>query len=320
MKEYTQRLEAIENYLLQWDFPLQPTTLYDPIRYFVRIGGKRIRPLFTILSAELFGVSMNQSLPGAAALELFHNFTLIHDDIMDNAPVRRGKPTVHEQWNTNVAILSGDVLMIHAFQALAHYDADTYKNLSTLLNKTAIEVCIGQQMDMDFETNDLVTEAEYIEMIRLKTSVLLGCSCAFGGFIAGVNGIEVDHLYGFGENLGIAFQIQDDILDAFGEAEKVGKQTGGDIINDKKTILYTTFQTTASTEEKKRFSELSLVKNEEKIKGIKALYQQSGVLAYCQQKQAEYTAKAMRHFEEIQCPYEKSQLLSLAEFITKRAY
>ena len=320
MKEYTQRLEAIENYLLQWDFPLQPTTLYDPIRYFVRIGGKRIRPLFTVLSGELFGVSMAEALPGAAALELFHNFTLIHDDIMDNAPVRRGKQTVHEQWNSNVAILSGDVLMIHAFQALAHYDAATFKKLSTLLNKTAIEVCMGQQMDMDFETNAHVTEAEYIEMIRLKTSVLLGCSCAFGGLIAGLNGAEVDHLYAFGENLGIAFQIQDDILDAFGETEKVGKQAGGDILNDKKTILYTTFQAMASTEEKKQFSAFSHAKKEEKILGIQALYQQSGVLAHCRKKQADYTMKAMRHLEEIQCPYEKSQLLSLAEFITKRAY
>jgi geranylgeranyl diphosphate synthase type II len=237
MIEYSERIAAIEQHLSQWEFPVEPKNLYDPLRYFISIGGKRIRPLFTILSAELYNIPIQESLPGASALELFHNFTLIHDDIMDKAPVRRGLTTVHEKWDTNIAILSGDVLMIHAFQALTSYHADTFKRLSIMLNQTAIEVCIGQQMDMDFEQIDTVTEADYIEMIRLKTSVLLGCACAFGGIIGSASESSIKSLYEFGENLGIAFQIQDDILDAFGDSAKVGKQVGGDILSDKKTIF-----------------------------------------------------------------------------------
>ena len=246
MIEYSERIAAIEQHLSQWQFPAEPKNLYDPLRYFIALGGKRIRPLFTVLSAELYDIPLNEALAGASALELFHNFTLIHDDIMDKSPVRRGLTTVHEKLNANIAILSGDVLMIHAFQALATYTPNTFKALSNMLNQTAIEVCIGQQMDMDFERIDSVTEADYIEMIRLKTSVLLGCACAFGGIIGGANESSINGLYHFGEQLGIAFQIQDDILDAFGDSAKVGKQIGGDILSDKKTILYTTFQSTAS--------------------------------------------------------------------------
>jgi geranylgeranyl diphosphate synthase type II len=320
MIEYSDRIAAIEQHLSQWEFPAEPKNLYDPLRYFISIGGKRIRPLFTVLSAELYNIPIQESLSGASALELFHNFTLIHDDIMDKAPVRRGLTTVHEKWDTNIAILSGDVLMIHAFQALSSYQADTFKRLSTMLNQTAIEVCIGQQMDMDFEQIDSVTEADYIEMIRLKTSVLLGCACAFGGIIGGANESSIKSLYEFGVNLGIAFQIQDDILDAFGDATKVGKQVGGDILSDKKTILYTTFHSTASNADKAEFSRLSAATNDEKISGIKALYEASGVLEYCSKKQLAYQEIAMNHLAEVECNQPKQNLFTLAEFITNRSH
>jgi geranylgeranyl diphosphate synthase type II len=320
MIEYSERIAAIEQHLSQWEFPAEPTNLYDPLRYFIAIGGKRIRPLFTVLSAELYNIPLQDSLSGASALELFHNFTLIHDDIMDKAPVRRGLTTVHEKWDTNIAILSGDVLMIHAFQALSSYQADVFKRLSLLLNKTAIEVCIGQQMDMDFERIDSVTEANYIEMIRLKTSVLLGCACAFGGIIGGANDSSINSLYEFGENLGIAFQIQDDILDAFGDSAKVGKQVGGDILSDKKTMLYTTFQSTASDSDKAQFLRLSSAANDEKISGIKALYEATGVLEYCLKKQLSYQEIAMNQLAKVECNQPKQNLFTLAEFITNRSH
>jgi geranylgeranyl diphosphate synthase type II len=320
MIEYSERIAAIEQHLSQWQFPAEPKNLYDPLRYFIAIGGKRIRPLFTVLSAELYDIPLNESLAGASALELFHNFTLIHDDIMDKSPVRRGLTTVHEKWNANIAILSGDVLMIHAFQALATYTPNTFKALSNMLNQTAIEVCIGQQMDMDFERIDSVTEADYIEMIRLKTSVLLGCACAFGGIIGGANESSINGLYHFGEQLGIAFQIQDDVLDAFGDSAKVGKQIGGDILSDKKTMLYTTFQSTASDANKAEFLRLSAASDEDKIRGIKGLYEASGVLEYCTKKQQEYQERAMNYLARVECSQPKQPLFTLAEFITKRSY
>ena len=320
MIEYSERIAAIEQHLSQWQFPAEPKNLYDPLRYFIALGGKRIRPLFTVLSSELYNIPLKESLAGASALELFHNFTLIHDDIMDKSPVRRGLTTVHEKWNANIAILSGDVLMIHAFQALATYTPNTFKALSNMLNQTAIEVCIGQQMDMDFERIDSVTEADYIEMIRLKTSVLLGCACAFGGIIGGANESSINGLYHFGEQLGIAFQIQDDILDAFGDSAKVGKQIGGDILSDKKTILYTTFQSTASEANKAEFLRLSAASDEEKIRGIKGLYEASGVLEYCTKKQQEYQERAMNYLASLECLQPKQPLFTLAEFITKRSH
>ena len=320
MIEYSERIAAIEQHLSQWQFPAEPKNLYDPLRYFIALGGKRIRPLFTVLSSELYNIPLKESLAGASALELFHNFTLIHDDIMDKSPVRRGLTTVHEKWNANIAILSGDVLMIHAFQALATYTPNTFKALSNMLNQTAIEVCIGQQMDMDFERIDSVTEADYIEMIRLKTSVLLGCACAFGGIIGGANESSINGLYHFGEQLGIAFQIQDDILDAFGDSAKVGKQIGGDILSDKKTILYTTFQSTASEANKAEFLRLSAASDEDKIRGIKGLYEASGVLEYCTKKQQEYQERAMNYLASLECLQPKQPLFTLAEFITKRSH
>ncbi|MFM7663380.1 MAG: polyprenyl synthetase family protein [Bacteroidota bacterium] len=320
MTLYESRLTAIENYLATTEYPKEPTNLYDPIRYFMTLGGKRIRPLFTVLSAELFGESLEKSLPAAAALEMFHNFTLIHDDIMDGAPKRRNLPTVHEKWNSNIAILSGDALMIHAFQELSHYEANTFKALSSLLHKTSIEVCIGQQMDMDFETMEVVSEAQYLEMIRLKTSVLLGCACAFGGIIGNASETDLHHLYQFGEQLGIAFQIQDDLLDAFGSENKVGKQIGGDILSDKKTLLFTAFQSQASMHEKEQFRKLSQAAPNEKIKGIKQLYMDTKVLEYCKAVQETHWKNCQEHLKEVHSVAGKELLEELLTFIIHRNY
>lgn len=320
MTLYESRLTAIENYLATTEYPKEPTNLYDPIRYFMTLGGKRIRPLFTVLSAELFGGTLDNSLPAAAALEMFHNFTLIHDDIMDGAPKRRNLPTVHEKWNANIAILSGDALMIHAFQELSHYEANTFKALSSLLHKTSIEVCIGQQMDMDFETMEVVSEAQYLEMIRLKTSVLLGCACAFGGIIGNASETDLHHLYQFGEQLGIAFQIQDDLLDAFGSENKVGKQIGGDILSDKKTLLYTTFQHRASSVEKARHQQLCKASPEEKINGIKQLYLECEVLDYCKAVQENHWQKCQEHLSDLETNEPKDLLKELLNFIIHRNY
>lgn len=320
MTQYENRLAAIEHYLTQKKYPLEPAQLYDPIQYFMALGGKRIRPLFTVLSAELFGGTLDNSLPAAAALEMFHNFTLIHDDIMDGAPKRRNLPTVHEKWNSNIAILSGDALMIYAFQELGQYEASTFKSLSILLQKTAIEVCMGQQMDMDFERMEVVSEAQYLEMIRLKTSVLLGCACAFGGILEKTASTNIDHLYRFGEHLGIAFQIQDDILDAFGSESKVGKQIGGDILSDKKTLLYTTFQQRASSAEKAKHQYLSKASPEEKIKGIKQLYLDGQVLDYCKAMQEKHWQKSQDHLSEIETDVSKDGVKELLNFIIHRNY
>jgi geranylgeranyl diphosphate synthase type II len=320
MTLYESRLTAIENYLSTTEYPKEPTNLYDPIRYFMALGGKRIRPLFTVLSAELFGGTLDNSLPAAAALEMFHNFTLIHDDIMDGAPKRRNLPTVHEKWNSNIAILSGDALMIHAFQELSRYEANTFKSLSSLLYKTSIEVCIGQQMDMDFESMEVVSEAQYLEMIRLKTSVLLGCACAFGGILEKTSASNIDHLYRFGEQLGIAFQIQDDILDAFGSESKVGKQIGGDILSDKKTLLFTTFQQRATAADKARHLQLSAAAPEEKINGIKQLYLDCEVLDYCKAMQEKHWQKSQEHLMEIETEASKDLVKELLEFIIHRNY
>lgn len=320
MKEFQDKLVAIEASLNRMDLPHSPANLYEPIHYFLSLGGKRIRPLFTILCAELYGIPIKESMPGALSLELFHNFTLIHDDIMDKAPVRRGLATVHEKWNTNIAILSGDVLMMQSFRLLEHYDANKYKRLLTLLQKTAVEVCEGQQLDMDFEGENEVLEKDYIEMIRLKTSVLLGCSCAFGGIIGDASEEDIQALYGFGEQLGIAFQIQDDLLDAFGDSSKVGKQSGGDILCDKKTILFTTFQSKANTQEKLQFEEFRRLEGLEKIEQIKGLYLNTGVHAYCLDKQRFHLKNALDFLEKLSVSYSKESLLKIADYMIQRVH
>ena len=230
-------LKLIEERLSSFNFGTEPASLYEPIRYILSLGGKRLRPVLTLMSCQLFDDQFDKAIYPALGVEVFHNFTLLHDDIMDNAPIRRGMPTVHEKWNANIAILSGDVMLVKAYDLFLKSDyADLQKMLSKF-SKCAAEVCEGQQYDMNFESNDVVSELEYLEMIRLKTAVLLGFSMELGAMIGGANDLESSQLYEFGINIGLGFQLKDDLLDVYADATKFGKQIGGDIISNKKTYL-----------------------------------------------------------------------------------
>ncbi len=317
----SQYIDLIQEELKKLDIPESPSNLYAPISYFLNLKGKKIRPILTLLSAELFGENIEQAKHAALAIEIFHNFTLIHDDIMDEAPLRRGKPTVHEKWNTNIAILSGDVLMIKAYEQLALCPPDVLPDLITLFNKTAIEVCEGQQMDMDFETRELVNQEEYIQMIKLKTSVLLGCALEMGAILANSSQRNKSEIYHFGVNIGLAFQIQDDLLDLYGDGEKVGKQVGGDILANKNTLLSIMAQSHADEEQLK---ELKRLKSEKdtilKINGTKSIFDELEVKSKCHQVMQDYYQKALNHFNAIQSENKTSALLYLTQALMKRDF
>jgi geranylgeranyl diphosphate synthase type II len=301
-----------------FNFPKEPVNLYDPLRYFMTLGGKRMRPILTLMSADLFGVQKEESIHAALAIELFHNFSLIHDDIMDNAPVRRGKTTVHEKWNNNCAILSGDVLFVEAYKQLAFYKDERLAQLFDRFNTTAQEVCEGQQMDMDFETRNTVSKAEYIEMIRLKTSVLLGCALEFGA-ILGQQSTEVcQHIYSFGVDLGLAFQIQDDLLDLYADPDKFGKQVGGDILTNKKTLLLIS---ALATNDSRVLAMMQANPDQAKIETAKSLFLELGIVSKMEEEIAAYYAKAMNELGQLNLSNEQlAPLYSLADFLIKREY
>ena len=317
LKAYTQ---LIEKELANIDFPETPNDLYEPLRYFLSIGGKRIRPILTLLGAELYGVEKTSVMHQALSIEAFHNFTLIHDDIMDSAPLRRNQATVHEKWNANVAILSGDVLLIKAYQLLGKIDAKFLPEVFELFNKTATEVCEGQQMDMDFENRTDVTIHEYIEMIRLKTSVLLGAALNLGAIVASAKESDKEALQIFGENIGIAFQIQDDILDLYGDPEKFGKQVGGDVIANKKTILYLTAVCKATREQ---IEILHQLQNEGdillKINRTRELYDHLMVKEECTERMNHHYQLAINSLAKVSVhDKNKEKLITLAQFLISR--
>ncbi|MEZ4721588.1 MAG: polyprenyl synthetase family protein [Flavobacteriales bacterium] len=233
---YKEMLDRVELEIAELDLPNEPSRLYDPIRYIMSLGGKRVRPVLTLLGCELFNVSGEQAMQQALAVELFHNFTLIHDDVMDSAEVRRKLPTVHKKWSHNVALLSGDAMMVLAYQRLLFHSGNNAEELVSVFSKTALEVCEGQQLDMDYALRDELSMVEYIEMIRLKTAVLLSCSLQLGAIVAGAHDKQLAALKTFGESLGLAFQVKDDYLDAFG-GDEFGKAIGGDIAEGKRTWL-----------------------------------------------------------------------------------
>ncbi len=237
MQTFLKYQKKIENEFHGNPFSGTPQNLYDPLNYILGLGGKKIRPVLALIGCELYSGQIEKAIPAALTVEVFHNFSLIHDDIMDKAPVRRGKPTVHEKWDTNTAILSGDLMVVKAYEMLLKSEQIFWPELFLVFNKTAAEVCEGQQMDMNFETQMDVTETDYLDMIRLKTSVLLGCSLKMGAIVANASQEEALKIYNLGVNMGIGFQLMDDYLDAFGTPELVGKQTGGDILTHKKTIM-----------------------------------------------------------------------------------
>ena len=293
----------------------EPKNLYEPIEYILELGGKRLRPVLVLMGAEAFGGVYSKALDAALAVEVFHNFTLLHDDIMDAAPLRRNKATVHEKWDENTAILSGDAMLILAYQILSTYDGQAYKKLMELFNKTALEVCEGQQYDMDFETKENVKVEEYIHMIQLKTSVLVAAALKMGAIIADAEDGEAQKIYDFGLSLGIAFQLQDDYLDAYGDAETFGKQVGGDIIENKKTYLYIQALKNASEKDKSDLLSLysqSLEDNEQKIKRVKEIFKSTNADELTRKEIQSYTEKAFLILETINMEGAKS--LELRKF------
>lgn len=287
--------EEFLRYLNDKEWIKEPKNLYTPVDYILQLGGKRIRPILTLMAADIFSNNFKEALPAALAIEVFHNFTLVHDDIMDDAPLRRGKATVHEKWDINTGILSGDAMLILAYQYFENYEAEVFQKLAKLFSKTALEVCDGQQLDIDFETRNDVTIEEYITMIRLKTSVLVAAAMKMGAIVAKTNQKNADLIYDFGLNLGIAFQLQDDFLDTFGDPENFGKQVGGDIIENKKTFLYLKALELANDKDAERlrhFYRQKLEENEVKITEVKQIFEKYGIPTSIQELISDYTQRA----------------------------
>lgn len=298
----------------------EPASLYEPIVYILNLEGKRIRPVLALMSCEIFGGKVNDALDAALAIEMFHNFSLIHDDIMDAAPLRRGKVTVHEKWSLNTGILSGDALLVWAKQLLESYDGDKYKRLNTLFTKTALEVCEGQQYDFDFETTFDVDVSNYIKMITQKTAVLLAASLKFGAIIAGANQEDSDNIYQYGLNLGIAFQLQDDYLDIYGK-EDFGKQRAGDIIENKKTFLVLKSFELMNDQDREELIKLYGIKggSDKKIENVITLFNKYKVSDLIQLEIKKYTSQAIQNIENLSISAQKKEsLVIFAEQLMER--
>ncbi|MFC5411309.1 polyprenyl synthetase family protein [Larkinella bovis] len=315
-------LEALHQEIQQTEYGQQPVELYEPIRYIMNLGGKRMRPLLTLMATYLFSDDWRKALKPAIAVEVFHNFTLMHDDIMDQAPLRRGQPTVHEKWNNNSAILSGDVMLVNAYGLLLDVETQYLKKVLTRFNRTAAEVCEGQQLDMNFETRWDVTEAEYIEMIRLKTSVLLGFALEMGGIIAGADDENSALLREGGINIGLGFQLKDDLLDVYGDPAKFGKQVGGDIIANKKTFLLIEALQQAQGDLKTELSGwLSATEFDktEKVRAVTAIYDQLGIRQLTEARINDYFTRGFASFGQVAAdPARKALLTEFAEQLIGR--
>ncbi len=311
------------SFLNQQSLDKEPKNLYAPIKYILNLGGKRIRPILTLMACDIFSNDYEKALPTAMAVEMFHNFTLVHDDIMDDAPLRRGNVTVHEKWNINTGILSGDAMLIFAYQYFENYKPEIFQKLAKLFSKTALEVCDGQQLDVDFETRNDVTIDEYIKMIMLKTSVLVGASLKMGAIVAEAEEEQAKLIYDYGLNLGIAFQLQDDYLDTFGNPETFGKQVGGDIIENKKTYLYLkTLEicNETSKEELLKFYSKKLKDNTEKIKRVSEIFIEYNIPQYIKEQIGIYTQKAFTCLDKLQISKEhKQNLIDFGNDLMNRA-
>jgi len=313
--------EIIEKAISEIEYPAHPKNLYEPIAYIMSLGGKRLRPALVLIATDLFNGNIEEALPAALAIETFHNFTLIHDDIMDNAPLRRGKITVHEKWGTNNAILSGDVMMVESNKQLTKVKVEVLKAVLDTFNATAQGVCEGQQLDMEFELRHDVGIAEYIDMIRLKTAVLVGGAMKIGAIVGGATNEEAQLIYDFGEKLGIAFQLQDDILDVYGDPEKFGKQIGGDIIANKKTYLLLKLQELAGKDDLAALARhaLNTTTLTTKIDDIKALYDFYQVKELATEQMRQYLDSAFQALANIKVPSaQKKELIGLANALMHR--
>ena len=306
--------ELISQYFLELSFNKEPKNLYEPIEYILHLGGKRMRPVLTLMATEIFDVDCKKALAAATAIEVFHNFSLVHDDIMDDAPLRRGNETVHEKWDVNTAILSGDAMLILAYQHFEEYEPKIFRELAKLFSKTALEVCEGQQYDVDFETREDVTIPEYLKMIQYKTAVLVGAAMKMGAIVAETSDVNANLIYDFGLNLGIAFQLQDDFLDAFGDPETFGKQVGGDIIENKKTYLYLKAMEFSNADEKEQLTHLFSVQptdNSDKIESVKSIFNQTKASEATQKAIQEYTFKAFETLEQMDISNDKKMMLKV---------
>ena len=316
--------QIIEKAVKETNYPAEPKELYEPISYLMSLGGKRLRPALVLMATDLFNGDVKAALSPALAIELFHNFTLMHDDIMDKAPLRRGKQTVHVKWNEAVAILSGDVMFVKAYQLMIQVRPNILSQVLEIFNKTATGVCEGQQIDMNFENQEAVTIPEYIEMIRLKTAVLLGGALKIGALIGEAIETDAQHLYNFGENLGIAFQLQDDILDVYGDPEKFGKQVGGDIISNKKTFLLIKALALAKGDDLIQLNHWLSLKTfnlYEKVEAVRAIYDSLGIRELAEKEMQTYAEKALKEFELIKVNKEnKEVLMEFAEMLVGREH
>ena len=311
MKEY---IKFFEDYLKKELKYNKPESLYDPVKYILEAGGKRLRPLITLYVSELFNGRRTAALPAAAALEIFHNFTLAHDDIMDNSSIRRGKKTINAKWDDNTGILSGDVMLIISYEILNQYEDSKYILFSKKLTEISRLVCEGQQADMDFSSKNDITENEYFEMIKNKTAVLIACSFMFGGIAAETNTSNTDLLYKIGLNLGIAFQLEDDLLDSFGDHEKFGKRIGGDILEKKKTLLYLFTYSKLESEKKLEFENIfnsNEIEESQKINSIKSFYETSGALEYLKNKVRVYSKEAEALIDKLELDNDTKKKLNL---------
>lgn len=319
LKDYQ---KIIRDRIKQQSFAGTPIELYEPINYTMNLGGKRLRPSITLMACDIFDGNIEESVNAALGLETFHNFTLLHDDIMDEAPIRRGKPTVYKKWDANRAILSGDTMMVLAYDFLLNSPKDLLHQLFTIFNKVGKEVCEGQQHDMNFETDFNVSIPEYLEMIRLKTAVLIGGSMKVGAIIARASEEDCQHIYDFGEYIGMAFQLQDDLLDAYGDTSVFGKSTGGDIRTNKKTYLYLKALEVASESDKNRLSELYKTHpkdTDHKVKEVLELFNKYEISKLTRELMEEYYQKALVCLKELDLETEKQNvLIGLADVLMKR--
>ena len=294
--------ERIAAALAALDYGQTPAALYDPIRYIMGLGGKRIRPLLTLLAAQLYTDELGPVVKPALATEVFHNFTLLHDDLMDQAPLRRGQPTVHEKWNPNVAILSGDVMLVRAYELLFDIRPALLPTVLRRFSQTAAEVCEGQQLDMNFETEAHVSIPQYVDMIRLKTAVLLGFCLELGGLLAGAPAADTQHLRAFGTGIGLAFQLRDDLLDVYGDAATFGKRVGGDIVADKKTFLLLTAQERANPAQRAvlaRHISQPTADAEAKVRSVRAVYDELHIRPFTEETIEVYYQEAQQHLAQI---------------------
>ena len=312
MQSIEQLQNLINKAIAESNYPESPAELYQPISYLMDLGGKRLRPACLLMACNLFSPNISKAIKPALGIEVFHNFTLMHDDIMDNAPLRRGQPTVHQKWNQSVAILSGDVMLVEAYKLMMQVDPEIIIQILEIFNATAVGVCEGQQIDMNFESLSEVSIEQYINMIRLKTAVLLGGALKIGALIGGSSLADANLLYQFGENLGIAFQLHDDILDVYGDPEKFGKQVGGDIISNKKTFMLISAQSLAEGDLSSKLENLLCsLENDSarKVIAVTAIYDQLGVRKLAEHEMSNFAAKAVQALDQVSADNSKKEIL-----------